>query len=265
MKTEFTKIGDGLESLGIITQKKYLHLKRFEKTASEAELKMISDYENYQKELENSKPVFKPKTIVKPKKLKSIKPDFLFKLFQETWVKTQKKELILNEDNQKIIFSLCQYFGRDSESKLDLKKGLMISGGVGIGKTSMMMTFHEIGKRLVTERDDRFMWFKPINCNDLVSEFEDEEINSKDFHDRYKVSNRYFDDFGTERIASKFGKVNIMQEILEKRYLDLKWKTHITTNLTGEEIFEKYGFRVFDRLFEQFNFIEMNGNSFRSK
>lgn len=266
MRTGLVKLGDAIEGMGIITKRKYEHLLKFEGTLSDKEKKMISDYEAHQLAVmqENYKKLSalsKPKKEVK--KIEKLSGDVVFENFKVFWSYYQKKELILNESNHKVIYSLCQYFGKDDRCLLDLNKGILLSGDCGVGKTTMMTTFHLMGKSLLETTGSELMWFQMINCNDLVEEFESEETESGNFHKQYKTGNKYFDDFGTERIASKYGKSNLMQEILEKRYLDLSWKTYLTSNLSPEEINGKYGFRVYDRLFEQFNYIELTGDSFR--
>lgn len=263
--SEPIKIADALGNLGIITKKKYEHLKSFESTITESERQMILDYEEYQiqKSIENRK-LFKD-PFPKKEKIASVSGIVMFENFKIFWNSHFKKELILNASNERTIMNLCNYFGNDENCTLDKTKGILITGDCGIGKTSMMTIFHLMGKSLLETTNSDLFWFQMINCNDLVEEFESEETESSSFHKKYKTGNKYFDDFGTERIASKYGKSNLMQEILEKRYLDLSWRTYLTSNLTGKEIKEKYGFRVYDRIFEQFNYIELKGNSFRRK
>jgi DNA replication protein DnaC len=264
--SEFIKVGDALGNLGIITKKKYEHLKKFSSSAlSKGDLEEIKKYEEYQVEKENNKPHFEsPKKIVIPK-LETINTNHMFDNFQKFWLESQKKHLQLNPENSKVIKGLCAYFGKNNDCTLDLNKGLLITGKCGVGKTSIMMTFHKMGRFLVDKRHDNFMWYRPVNCNDLVHEFEMTDTDSGVFHKKYKSGNFYFDDFGTERDASKFGKSNLMKEILENRYLDLSKRTYLTTNLTLDEIEERYGMRVRDRIYEQFNYIELSGDSFRKK
>jgi len=82
----------------------------------------------------------------------------------------------------------------------------------------------------------------------------------------------YYDDVKTERIASNYGMTNLFKDIIEKREVR-KLKTYITCNFKEDqpgnipaallEFGEKYGSRVFDRLFSMFNIIEFKGKSFR--
>ncbi|OIQ22174.1 MAG: hypothetical protein BM557_02020 [Flavobacterium sp. MedPE-SWcel] len=100
-----------------------------------------------------------------------------------------------------------------------------------------------------------------------------------DFETLMWKGSRYFDDLKTERIASNYGKVNIFKELLEERYnrVDPKTKKRLKTFVTCnfkegfednlekavDEFGEKYGSRVWDRMFEMFNIIEFKGKSFR--
>ncbi|WP_312554922.1 DEAD/DEAH box helicase family protein [Empedobacter brevis] len=262
--SEFVKIGDAIQNLGIITRKKYEHLKQFSPNVLSVEdLKQIKLYEENQVENEKNKTVFAEKSRVIKPKIKSLPTDYMFEVFKKFWLKTQKKELVINSENQEIIKGLCAYFGRNEDCTLNQNKGLLITGKCGVGKTSMMMTFQAMGRYLYDKDYDKFLWFCPKNCNDLVDEFEMEETDSGKFHQKYKNGDMYFDDFGTERDASKFGKSNLMKEILEKRYMDLSKRTYITTNLDEEEIEKRYGMRVRDRIDEQFNWIILEGESFR--
>ena len=146
-------------------------------------------------------------------------------------------------------------------NKASLNKGILLIGSYGCGKTSMMETFHEIGKRLLP---NKYMWFPMTSTLELVDEYESLNNTSKEaFFKKYNdVKLMYFDDFGTEEDASNYGKKNLMKEILEKRYLK-KNKSFVTTNLTLIEIKEKYGKRVFSRLQQMFNIIQFDGEDLR--
>lgn len=193
-------------------------------------------------------------------------------LFKKTFEFEESKKLIVTKDNAPIYDLIARYFANDesfnktkiTENIPSLEKGLLLIGGVGCGKTSIMNTYHKIGyKRLPCN----LLWFSKNSCLSVVQEFEelnDNDIRQReDFNDKYNNTKKmYFDDFGSENDASKFGKRNLMKEILEERYSNKK-VTHITTNLTLDEINKKYGFRIFDRLQEMFNIIIINGKSYR--
>lgn len=266
--SEPTKIGK------IIKRKEYDFLQKFPKTWTEKEKQKIAEYETAQK---NQK-ISLPKDYFKKPEIKPIEQlnfAWLAKAFEMQFQFNEGKELRVNESNSEVLRLITQYFAKNKEfenfkdkkvalNRMDLRKGLLIIGGVGCGKTSMMRTFQSIGQRIMQKRNDSFMYFQMISCNSLVREFEGLEQREKEwFFERNLKGVKYFDDFGTEGDASNFGKVNLMKNILEERYLKGK-KCHLSTNLMLEEIEEKYGFRVYDRIKEMFNVIVMSGESFRN-
>jgi len=202
--------------------------------------------------------------------IKTLNLDYLKGLFIETFKFENNRDIVFTQHNKPIYDLIAKYFSRDVrflETDLvlnlaDLEKGLLIIGDYGCGKTSMLNTYHKIGYKFLP---DTFLWFSKNSCLSIVSEYEQIKYadGKEEFNDKYyNTSEFYFDDFGTENDASNFGKKNLLKDILEERYARKK-KTHITTNLSLGEIKNKYGDRVFDRLQEMFNIIEMKGNSFR--
>lgn len=74
-----------------------------------------------------------------------------------------------------------------------------------------------------------------------------------------------FDDFGAEQQIKHFGNdCNVMAEIIISRYeqfIENKTVTHLTTNLSANEIEKLYGNRVRSRMRQMFNVIDFDGNS----
>ena len=233
-------------------------------SAPERSEKELAEIEKFKKEYNK-----KIRTPRKAKVYTPIKLDVLKYAFKKVIEEIQETELILTEENGHIFDLTARYFAKDKSfndttltmNKPSLNKGLLFIGKYGCGKTSMMDTFQEIGKRLMP---NNYMWFKSMSTLDLVDEFESSDNQNKEsfFHKYNNVTTIYFDDFGTESDASNYGKKNLMKEILEKRYMKKK-KTFLTTNLSLKEIKEKYGRRVFSRLQEMFNIIEFKGDDFR--
>ncbi len=176
---------------------------------------------------------------------------------------------------------ILYYFSKDKRffncvnistlSQPSFDKGLLIIGDYGNGKTSVMKTFEFIFQGV------QDISFKGYTANEVVTMFE-KITDDENEHTRTQFENamykgiRYFDDLKTERIASNYGKVNIFKDILEERY-NRNSKTHITCNFKEgfngnikvgiDEFGEKYGGRVYDRVFEMFNIVEFKGKSFR--
>lgn len=170
-----------------------------------------------------------------------------------------KKFKILETDHE-IIYKLIAYFLKDEQAcyqfNIDLEKGILLTGPIGCGKTSLMTLMKHlapIGNK-----------FSVKPCRDISFEF---------IQDGYQIIHKYsigklyqseprtycFDDLGTENNLKYFGnECNVMAEILLSRYdlfISKKLKTHITTNLSATEIEKHYGNRVRSRLRELCNLI----------
>lgn len=174
-------------------------------------------------------------------------------------------KMIVDEDNRKIVVNLCYYFANDSKFEGDLNKGLFLYGPVGVGKTSIMKFFI---------KNQRYS-YRMESCRDVESNFAatgedyikrcsgnlDVAINSDPFG--HKQIGFCFDDLGTESNGKFYGKEkNVMTEILLNRYdSGLPFiSTHVTTNLTADNIKQQYGSRVTDRIRQMFNVIEFGAN-----
>lgn len=186
------------------------------------------------------------------------------------WLEKKGVELYGNhfkilENDHPIIFRLIAYFLKDEPTcfqfNIDLNKGIMLSGPVGCGKTSLMNVMKHL-----TPTEHKF-FVKP--CRDISFEF---------IQDGYEIIHKYskgklyhsepkticFDDLGTENNLKYFGnECNVMAEILLSRYelfTNKKLQTHITTNLSATEIENQYGNRVRSRLREMINLIAYDKN-----
>jgi len=163
------------------------------------------------------------------------------------------------ETDYELLYRLLAYFLRDEAAcfqyNIDLTKGILLSGPVGCGKTTLM----HLMKALPSQKSK----FYVKGCRDISFEF---------IQDGYEVIQKYskgkqfpepkaicFDDLGTENNLKYFGnECNVMAEILLSRYdlfISKKTITHITTNLSASEIETVYGNRVRSRLRSMFNLI----------
>lgn len=175
-------------------------------------------------------------------------------------------EFIVDSITDPILNMLACYFSEDKffeQNGLSLKKGLALFGGVGVGKTTLMGLFQE----------NHVQSYTVIPCIKLANKYTDEGPEGIErYFSSIKIpvnGNRFgnrelgicFDDLGTETIPAKhFGNdKNVMAELILSRYENRNIplnQTHITTNLTVDEIEQKYGTRVKDRMREMFNMIE---------
>lgn len=203
---------------------------------------------------------------VAQKKAAFITTDNLKKLFSVEAKKhyAQKNNSFeVDENNKNYLNIFCKYFAQDLSFETDhygdLHKGLYVLGGNGTGKTSSFEILQKISKTYSINQ----IWTSIICTHDVVREFNLSESTKKDFIiQKYSRGRFMFDDLGAETEASNFGKEDIFIRIMELRYNDFiskGVKTHITSNLTFDDIKKRYGVRVYDRFFEMFNIVKVNG------
>ena len=158
------------------------------------------------------------------------------------------------------ITKLIAYFLNDEETTnqlgIDLTKGILLSGPVGSGKTTLMTLM-----KYVTQKENKF-YLK--TCRDISFEFIKEGYEiihrySRGSYSQSEYKNYCFDDLGVENNLKYYGnECNVMAEIILSRYdlfISRKVKTHITTNLSASEIETMYGNRVRSRFRAMLNLI----------
>ena len=182
-----------------------------------------------------------------------------------TWLQQKGQHLYgshfkIHESDHPIIHKLIAYYLNDQQTcdqlKIDTQKGILLSGPIGCGKTTLM----NLMKHMAATNQKFFV----KSCRDISFEF---------IQDGYQVIHNYskgrlyesnpkticFDDLGTESNLKYYGnECNVMAEILLSRYdlfIAKNTKTHITTNLSATEIETNYGNRVRSRMRQMFNLI----------
>ena len=171
------------------------------------------------------------------------------------------KHFRIYDEDRDIVFKLCNYFIREKaycqKEGIDPNKGILLSGPVGCGKTSLMKLLRHL---VPLQRP-----YEIIPCRNVTFSFN---------HLGYKTIEEFgdsrfycFDDLGIEPLGRHYGKdCNVMGEVLLSRYelflqTKTKIKTHATTNLNAEELEERYGNRVRSRMRELFNLIAFDENT----
>jgi len=146
------------------------------------------------------------------------------------------QKFIIHQQDHEIIYRLLVYFiGDKTETErlgLDMEKGILLTGPIGCGKTSLMNLM-----RFVPPPERNYMI---KSCRDISFDF---------IRDGYDVIGRYsrmsfnnhtpkiycFDDLGAEQTLKYFGnECNAMAEILLSRYdfyTSQRMISHVTTNL----------------------------------
>lgn len=133
----------------------------------------------------------------------------------------------------------------------DPGKGLLLMGHKGTGKTILMRA---LGACI--EPDLRFAVHNTRKVTSAYNIDGDEGLRSFLAH-----QHMLFDDLGDERMGQHYGdKVESMSLIIQERYelfVDRGIMSHFTTNLTGQEIRDRYGDRVHSRLKHMVNSIRV--------
>lgn len=168
----------------------------------------------------------------------------------------------ITHETKKIIEYLCWYFSEDPRFETDppppfllsetpsLKKGLLIIGPNGVGKTFAFEVFHRLYEFGFLKR-----FFSMTDTRTVAS---DVNRNGIDAVLRYVPGDRLFNELGSEPVSKSYGTpIDAMYEIVferEKR----QGKTHFTSNLSSDEIAERYDFAILSRLRGMCNIIEFN-------
>lgn len=201
---------------------------------------------------------------------KKLKEEPVYKKYTAEQVLEMVKKIpdfIVDEFNKDIIWELCLYFTEDVRCTLDRRKGLMLYGGVGCGKTTLMNFFNknqfssyvvypvrEISYEYGKHGSDAILKYKGLL-----------KTSSPEIYFGQKEIGVCFDDLGTEVDKKYFGnESNVMAEIILNRYdriKDLQSKTHITTNLNTTELEQRYGYRFRSRCREMFNVVIFEQNA----
>lgn len=238
----------------------------------------------------------------KPQLKKLVEIDFvsLYGLFKEAYLEANAKEFNpeLNNGEPKILAFTLLYYIFHNEAFLKspilnktinqphLDKGLLVIGSYGCGKTSIFKAIRHLCFTALTDEEIkvkdvdgdmvslqryRRLFFAYFTTNDVVTDYEGCSTQEAKTRFWYIMSKgrHYYDDLMREREASNYGKLEIFKDILESRY-DKRSPTMASLNYDGDTaettlqaMGRKYGPRVYDRLFEMFNVVEVNGKSLR--
>ena len=153
---------------------------------------------------------------------------------------------------------------------LDFNKGLFFYGSLGRGKTMTLFALREYLRGLRSRnstyhKTDYRLGTYWQTASQLANLFAAKGlVELEEYYDRNCCL--FIDELGREpNPANNFGtKMNVIQFLLQMRY-DFRREsvTHVTTNLSLEQIAGHYGDYVADRCLEMFNFIEFSGESLR--
>jgi energy-coupling factor transporter ATP-binding protein EcfA2 len=164
------------------------------------------------------------------------------------------------------IYKLIIYMIKDQKTanklQINLSKGILLSGPIGCGKTSIM--------QLLKPFSNHYTDYKIKTCREISFEFAKQGFEAltpytQKSNYQQRLTGYCFDDLGAEQQIKHFGNdCNVMAEILITRYeqfIENNTITHITTNLSASEIEKMYGNRLRSRMRNMFNVISFDSNS----
>ncbi|GAA4235707.1 hypothetical protein GCM10022291_18330 [Postechiella marina] len=204
----------------------------------------------------------------------------LWKAFQKEYLILHSKTFLYNDDNviknikplfcyflESDAFFECRHLRTDISAP-SFKKGLLLFGNVGVGKSHIMQTFQSLFAKYQPHR------FTMTPTHEVVDKYEATKSpeDRNHFYKTFTNGTILFDDLNSEKVANNFGHVNIMKEVILRR-CTLNKKTHLIMNpLPGFEddtngsllkLGDNYDQRMVDRFYEMFNIIELKGKSMR--
>lgn len=132
------------------------------------------------------------------------------------------------------------------------KRGLVIRGGYGNGKTSILRAFHMLfhDQSFFTTAQNLFDFFR----------------SHYGFSDLWDEPILIIDDLGAEpERGMLYGEeLHPLAKLLTHRY-EKNLTTLIATNLTVDEICTRYGERLYDRILEMYSIINVTSSSYRGQ
>lgn len=212
--------------------------------------------------------------------------DVFWRFANKRSIKELKHEFIVDDENRHQVAQFVAYFSNDFETlekyNMDFRKGLIIIGNPGSGKSLLFRIMSDIFKSDLTvnygEREiplrKFYNHFNMYTCEHMAKLFiKDGETalapfgkNAVVLENKEVINLRHacFDDLGSEEMRNSFGnKKEVMLDIVSERYdlfLEYGLKTHFTSNLSPDEVSSRYGDRMRSRIRHMCNVIQLGTN-----
>ncbi len=254
------------EAIGL-ERKTQLLLKKEKQPRSLDEL--ISSHEAWKKRKKEKNQ--SPRVITQlPKRVaKTITPDeFKIIFFREWWDLIDRKPIVPKE-NKTFLNELMKYMCQEP-SKLDPRKGIMLIGTYGNGKTQLFRALvrsalKSQASNVRVYRINHYKSFKKVRnkqlmMSDILDEFSNTHVLIDDLGYEENVDNAAVNHYGT--------KTDIVVEAIRFRYHISQQKgitTHITTNKTIGNIQSIYGGGTSSRIQEMCNIQLWHGDNYRAQ
>jgi len=197
-----------------------------------------------------------------------------------------KYEFCVDENNEMFFNLLSYYFIGDEDGFLkqcdlikrkderlevknpSIKKGIMLVGNCGTGKTDMMKLFAKNTRQVYFMRSAKQISKEYLAQKNIPEEYTVPwKLLINDPATLYQpIAGLCIDDFGAEEVKNSFGnKSNVIGDLIEERYNAgyTGVLLHATSNLTAEQLRDYYGERVISRMRQIFNFIKFPGDDRR--
>ena len=212
--------------------------------------------------------------IIKTGEYKNSKPPRTFNAdcppekFSEYFVKAATgclylpgEPFVVDDENKEIINQLYLYLTQSDEFEGDLRKGILIIGALGCGKTVLMRAFICVFEATVTDSTETSNYFTRVNITPISSR--DIRKHPNDGSGYLHKRPLYVDDIGKEpTTVNTFGTVTKpFEDLVEIRYRR-EALTFGTSNLTLDDM--PYNPHTIDRMRQMFNIIVLPGKSRRT-
>ena len=161
------------------------------------------------------------------------------------------EDLTVDAENEQAVRQILAWSCAHPKFTGDPGKGLLLVGHKGSGKTLLL--------RALSACLQADLRFTVTNTRKVTSAYNCDGDRGLSLYTPPR--HMAFDDLGDERTGQHYGdKVEVMSRVIQDRYehfVDYGTMTHFTTNLTASEIRERYGDRVYSRLRQMVNMIQV--------